>query len=215
MLQYKHMDNLEYLNQISARANQSNTPKNGGSLLDNKLLVFGLIGAVVIAIILFILMATSSPSEPIELSNLKNLYLRIDNLSSVSEKYKPSVKNSSLRSSGGSLNIILANSQKTFDSILSTKYGVEVSKLATSSELSEEFTNLSSSLEKARLNGILDRIYANEITYQISRILILESSTHEKTKNEELKSAIESSYDSLEKLKDDFSKFSETAIITL
>ncbi len=160
-------------------------------------------------------MATSSSPEPVELSNLKNLNLRVDNLSSVYETYKSTMKNSSLRSSASSLDIILANSKKTFSAILSSSYGVEVSDLIPSPELNTEFEEFSSALENARLNGIFDRIYANEITYQIYRILILESSIYETTENEDLKSAIESSYDSLEKLKDDFSKFSETAIITL
>ena len=211
------MDNLEYLNQISANTRPTKPQKDNPSPLNKNIIkfsLFGLIGIIIIAVIASVL-SNSSNSEPAELSNIESLYLRINNLSSVSETYKPNIKNSSLRASSSSLNVILTNSKNNFYSILSTFYGIDASKLTIPSNLSDEFSELSSSLENAQLNGLLDRIYANEMAYQISRILILESSTIERTESEEVKSAINSSYSSLEKLKNDFSKFSETAIIAL
>lgn len=209
------MDNLEYLNQISSRAPAPAAPART-SLLDNKLLRIVLGALLGIGLLLIILLAASGSgksSEPAELANLRELYLRTNNLTSVIGTYNKQIKNSSLRFAGSSLSVVLENSKNNFSSLLESDYGVKPSDLKPESfpALASAFSELSSSLETARLNGLLDRTYANEMAYEISVLLILENSILEKTSSETLVSALKNSSSSLETLSEDFSKYSESS----
>ena len=69
---------------------------------------------------------------------------------------------------------------------------------------------MESELFEAKINGILDRIYAHKMAYEVSMFLSEESDLMNLTKNEALKEALSSSYNSLENLYNSFNDFSET-----
>ena len=69
---------------------------------------------------------------------------------------------------------------------------------------------LATELFEAKINGILDRIYANKMAYEISIITTNESQLIKSTNDETLKDALNESYDSLETLYSKFNDFSET-----
>ncbi len=201
------MNSLEYLNSISRPAQATSAPS---ALLDQKPVkigLFALLGIVILAIIFMFLSSNSTPSGPAELGNLEVLYSRLTDLSSKVSTYNKQVKSPSLRSTGSSLSIILTNSTSNLSSLLLSDYGLEPEKIAPSAELTSEFETSLASLEKARLNGLLDRTYANELEYAVSVLLAVESSALDKTENESLKSVLESSTSSLENIESDLSDY--------
>lgn len=203
------MNNLEYLNQISAPAPSSVAKPSLFSSLNKKVLLI-IVGALVaLGAVLGALSYFSSRSSEIpELSSLNSLYLRLNALSETIEAYNDKVKSPALRSSGRSLAVILENDKSSLSSLLSSDYGEKVSSLKPDASLEKESKDLLASLEKARLNGLLDRTYASELAYEISVLLIYETSASEKSSSSSLKSFLASSSSSLTALKSDLEEFS-------
>ena len=203
------MNNLEYLNSISSPSSTAPAPPVS-SLFDQKPVRIGIIALIVLALFALIFMLfsnNSSPSEPPELGNLKNLYSRLLNLNSELSTYSKQVKSASLRSTGGSLSAIITNSTFSLSSLLTSDYGLNPEEITPSAELASEFESSHSSLEAARLNGLLDRAYANELEYSVSVILAIEGSILEKSENESIKSTLKDSASSLEIIKSDLSNY--------
>lgn len=203
------MNNLEYLNQISTPINPKSPDNSLLSKINKKLVLIILASLIVIGALLGALSYFSSRSSEIpELSPLNSLYLRFDALSKSIETYNDKIKSPALRSSGRSLAVILSNDKSSLSSLLASEYGEKVSSLKPDSALEQETEKYLAALEKARLNGLLDRNYASELAYEISVLLIYESSASEKTSNSKVKTFLESSSSSLEALKSDLEEFS-------
>ena len=69
---------------------------------------------------------------------------------------------------------------------------------------------LANELFEAKINGILDRIYAHKMAYEISLVTSREIQLYKSTNNENLKGILDTSYNSLSNLYDKFNDFSET-----
>lgn len=197
------MDNISYLNQISASAQ----PKKSDSLFsDKKIRIFLIVAAAIfIACILFAIINGIINRET---DYLPRLDLRTKNLSSVITTYNSQIKSSSLRAGGASLSSVLDNLSSTISFRLDPEKEVP-EKIAT--EESDIFSDMSLSLANAKINGLLDRAYAREITYGITILLSLETEVLETSKDDSLKSSISSSIDSLNNILPTFSDFSETS----
>ena len=142
-----------------------------------------------------------------------NLKLHLDNTADVISTYQKSVKSSVLRSSSASLYSVLSNTSRELSDYLTQTYssykaGSEKKELKNAAELQKN--ELDSDLFEAKINGILDRIYAHKMAYEISLFMTEESSIYNSTGSDTLKGILETSYDSLEKLYDAFNEFSET-----
>lgn len=195
------MDNFEYLNQIS-QANRpvkhslksSNNPKTG---LIVKLSVAGVV-------LFFLLMAIGSM-----LSNLshksndlvKQIYTRSTNLNSVLTTYNRDLKSSQLCAIGTSLSTILTNASNQLATYL-TKDGKDKDALTldekTAASESALIEDLNFSLTNAKLNGILDRYYDNQIGLQVSLLLSQTSELLARTKDSNLVTIISNFHSSLE-----------------
>ena len=152
---------------------------------------------------------SSSSSEPTVVSELSRLYYRSDALEKTLTTYTPSVKSSSLRSSAASLSTILAELKSTSNTHF-TATGAKLEDYPLTTADSSLITATDAALEKARLNGILDRTFASEIYYQIRYLIIIEDSTLAKSRDTTLNTFLTSSKSSLERLRDTFSSFSES-----
>lgn len=196
------MDNFAYLNQISKSAHAKSTPtKKSGGLLSKfsigKIALIGIVG-------FFLLMALggllgSINNKPKELS--KQIYLRSTNLSSVLTTYNPSVKSSRLRSISVSLITVLNHTSSQLSAYIGgEKYKEEdlLPKKKTAESETALTEELELSLNNAKLNGILDRIYENQLTLQVSLLLSLTSQLLARTKDESLISILSPFYYSLE-----------------
>ena len=200
------MKDLEYLNQISAKPAPVKT-----TLFDKKTkLILIIAGAILFfAVILMAVAGSSSSSEPTAVSELSRLYYRSDALEKTLNTYTPSVKSSSLRSSAASISTILAELKSTSKTHF-TSTGAKLEDYPLTTADSSLITATDSALEKARLNGILDRTFASEIYYQIRFLIIIEDSTLAKSRDTTLNTFLTSSKSSLERLRDTFSSFSES-----
>ena len=203
------MEGQEYLNQISA----SNRPtkKSMPKFLSSKLFIFGA-AALTLAIAIMIVGSILGSGKTSEKDSTYALKLHLDNTATVIKSYQSSVKSSTLRSNSASLYSILTNTSRDLDNYLTEKYSFK--EKDADKKISEQATlekdGLESELFNAKINGILDRIYAHKITYEISTLMNEESNLFKKSGNESLKNILNTSYQSLENLYKSFSEYSET-----
>ena len=203
------MDRQEYLNQISVANRPVKEPKSG--IFASKFFWVGIIGLVAF-IVIMILGAIISGTKGNEKERIFSLILHLDNTSAVIEQYQSSVKSSDLRSYSASLKGILSNTSKELTTYAEEKYDFKVKNV--DSKISEEETlskdGLENELFEAKINGVLDRIYAHKMAYEISLITNRESQIFKSSGNENLKNILETSYNSLNNLYDEFNDFTET-----
>lgn len=203
------MDGREYLNQIAA----ANRPvgKTSGNIMSSKFFKFGLIavGALVLIIILGTILGGGKGGEK---NQSIELYLHIKNTNEMVQKYQPNIKSSELRSNSASLSVILTDVYKKIESYLTEKYDFKEKdikgKVADEAESKKE--ELDEELFEAKINGTLDRVFAYDIAYEISMLMSEETKLLKSAKDETLKEALTSNYNSLENLYSKFNDFSET-----
>lgn len=203
------MDGQEYLNQISA----ANRPvkKSSGGILGSKIFWAGAIGAVALVIIIIIgsILSSGKGGE----KNLSYaLKLHLDNTASVIQEYQSDVKSSDLRSSSASLYSIISSTSGELTKYITEKYNFREQDV--DKNIVEEATLVKDGLEAdlfdAKINGVLDRIYAHKMAYEISLIKTEEAKLINSTSSDELKEVLISSYNSLDNLYGNFNNFSET-----
>lgn len=179
--------------------------------LSSKLFIFGA-AALILAIAIMIVGSILSSGKTSEKDSTYALKLHLDNTAAVIKSYQSSVKSSTLRSNSASLYSILTNTSRDLDNYLTEKYSFK--EKDADKKISEQATlekdGLESELFNAKINGILDRIYAHKITYEISTLMNEESNLFKKSGNESLKNILNTSYQSLENLYKSFSEYSET-----
>ncbi len=204
------MDRQEYLNEISASARPI-TPKRGNKILSSKFFWVGFIGIVafiVIAIIGGIIGNSSTGSK----DQLFSLILHLDNTVEIIQEYQSSIKSSDLRSYSASLGNILSSSATDLTNYATEKYNFKAKDVKKS--ISEEETTakdaLYDELFNAKINGYLDRVYAQKFAYEISIIGTRESQLIKATSNSTLQEILTKSYNSLSNLYDNFNNFSES-----
>ena len=203
------MNDMAYLQQISVGTNPSPAPSPLFSGKAFKLL--GLFAGIALFLILLLtLVSALTPKETSLDTELSRIYLRASSLNEMVTSYNSSVKSSSLRASGASLSVLLTELSTSSASSLDTLYGLKSDKLSLSAEDSALLDKSTTALESARLNGILDRAFASEMSYQISHLLILEDLALSKSSDPAVSSYLESSRSSLTTLQSSFSNFSET-----
>ena len=170
-----------------------------------KVVVGGILAFIVIMIIGSVITGgkTSLKKQTISLK------LHVENTMNVVSEYQTNLKSSDLRSSSASLSGILSNTNRKLAEYIEGKYSDKDSK-----DLEEEATahkdELENDLFEAKINGILDRIFAHKMALEVSLIITEETSIYDASKDENLKSILESSYNSLNNLYNNFNDFSET-----
>ena len=200
------MDGQDYLNQISA----SVRPEKKSKMSFMNSTIFKVIaGAVVAFIVIVIVGAIISGGKAGARDQAISLKLNIDSTLSVISKFQPSVKSSDLRSSSASLYSVLSNTNRELTSFITEQYDYNAKnddkKFADDVDLERD--GLESALFEAKINGVLDQVYANKMAYVISLISTKETSLYNATSNKELQSLLTTSYSSLKNLYDKFSDF--------
>lgn len=198
------MDNYSYLQKISVKPPKTATP------LFSKKIIIPLIAVAVISI-LIIIFGLIFGRTPKSLDSTLRLNARTTNLIKTLDTYNKNLKSSDLRAMGSSLKTILQSTSAPLASSVKDDFG-KVNKSTSESIASEEtdyITNVNTTLENARLNAILDRTYVNEIGYQIAMLRALEQECYDTTKNDALKSSLESSMSSLNNLYEQFANFTD------
>ena len=203
------MDRQEYLNQISATNQPTKSPKSG--IFASKFFWVGVIGVAAFILIMIIGSALGGGGTSAK-DKLYALILHINNTSELIGEYQSNVKSSELRSHSASLSSILANTNKGLNDYATSKYNFKEKDIP--KKITEEETTakdeLQSELFEAKINGILDRVYAHKMASEISLITTRESQLLKSANNDDLKEALTTSYNSLNNLYSKFNDFSET-----
>lgn len=210
------MENQDYLDQISAKSKpvkaSTGTPKfDIGGILRSKYFLISAIGIVALILILIIGAALGGNKKDPNTDIVKLKY-HLSSTTGIIEQYQPRVKSTILRSHSASLKSILSSTSSDVDMYLATIVHYEPSKedetiVAEANAAKDELNN---ELFEAKINGILDRVYAHKMAYEISLFINEESSIETTTKDEALKAILAPSRTSLENLYNNFKDFSET-----
>ncbi len=205
------MDGQQYLDQIS----KTNLPKRATvgkkKFWQNKFFIISMIGVVGVLIIVLIgaIIKANTVSEK---SLVEKLNLHLTGTISAIDEYQNYIKSSDLRSSSASLKGILSDTNSSVSSYAAEKYNLKNTNnydKALRETAETDSAELKNDLFEAKINGILDRIYAHKMAYEISVIKSEESRIYDITNSSSLKEALDTSYKSLENLYSSFSDFSE------
>lgn len=195
------MDNLEYLNKISQsnrpvkRTMRQGNPKTG---LIIKLSTAGVV-------LFFLLMALGSMlgnlgAKSKELT--KQVYIRTTNLNSVVTTYNRNLKSSRLRAIGSSLTSVLTNASNQLSAYLVGNGKDKNALVPSDTKVTESeailIQELNNSLNNAKLNGVLDRYYDNQVGLQVSLLMAQVSELLARTKDLELTTILTNFHSSLE-----------------
>ena len=202
------MEGQEYLNQISAKSKPAK--KSGSGILSSKFFIVGIIGVALLLIVVILGVILGGKDGEKELSI--KLKLHLTNTSEIIQTYQPNVRSSDLRSSSASLYGILTNIDRDLTNYLVEKYkfkekNVDKKILEAATAAKDE---LDLELFEAKINGILDRIFAHKMAYEISVLISEENRVMGAVKNDDLKESLRTSVQSLENLYGKFNDFSET-----
>lgn len=207
------MDSQDYLDQISRTARPVKQNKGGISgILSSKWFKWGL-GALVLLIVIIIFGSMLGNKESIE-EKCTNLKLRLDGTSEAITEYQGSIKSSLLRSLSASLKGVFTNTSAGLNTYMAEKYGYEAGRekdaVKEAAELQRD--ELMNELFEAKINGLLDRVFAHKMALEIYSVMSDEAGIVNDSSDDALKSTLTTSYDSLNNLYNEFNDFSETKV---
>lgn len=209
------MNNKDYLNKIASETRPLTKPAPGffGSKLNlsmKQLKIFG-IAATAIFLIMIIAMIATSGNKNSERDYVDQAYIRASNLEKVISEYNKKLKSSDLRSIAMSLKSVLSENSFILATSLTEDFGAKgVGEPEKKSILEDEeahLAELDDTLEAGRLNGLLDRVFSREFTYQTSMLISLEENILTRTKKDNLKSKLTTSISNLEQARDRLDAF--------
>ena len=204
------MDNQEYLNQISMKPEAAQPNKKGiGGLLSSKITWF-LVGAVGLFIVFAVIGAVLGANKGYAKEDTIWLQLHLSSVAEVISDYQPLVKSSDLRSNSASLSTVISDTNGKITNYLTEKYSYKVgSDKDLAEQMKTEQDALSQELFEAKITGVLDRMYAHKMAYEISKFMTEETKIYNETGDDTLKEILDGSYNSLENLYNNFNDFSE------
>ena len=204
------MDNQEYLNQISMKPEAAQPNKKGiGGLLSSKITWF-LVGAVGLFIVFAVIGAVLGANKGHAKEDTIWLQLHLSSVADVISDYQPLVKSSDLRSNSASLSTVISDTNGKITNYLTEKYSYKVgSDKDLAEQMKTEQDALSQELFEAKITGVLDRMYAHKMAYEISKFMTEETKIYNETGDDTLKEILDGSYNSLENLYNNFNDFSE------
>ena len=211
------MENQEYLNQISAKSKPVK-PANGASkfdissILHSKYFLIGAIGIVALILIMIVGALLGGGEKKNPATDVLKFKYHLSSTTEIIDTYQPRIKSSILRSYNASLKNVISSITSDVDNYLTNVIHYEPSKddetiIAEANVAKDE---LSKELLEAKINGILDRVYAHKMAYEITLLINEESSLEKTTKDDALKAILAPSKTSLENLYNNFNDFSET-----
>ena len=179
------MNNLEYLNQISKTSRPvKNSGNNQGFGTIIKIAVIGVVAFIILFIVGAIISSKSNSASTLG----PQIYIRTTNLEKTINTYNKSLPvilgspEWSSNSKASSLSLTAATNQ--LDPFF--KSSASKDKNLTQSE-TEYQANLDGTLTNAKLNGMLDRAYANQMQLQTSLLLSMLEQAINHTRDENLK----------------------------
>lgn len=174
------MNNLEYLNEIS----KSNRPIKVAHKGPNPQTVLKIVIGCLVAFALIILVSIATNTGPKATDFAKQIYLRNTNLSNLLRDYNSYLKNSNLRAIGSSFMSAFSDANNKISGYLATHNISSTPNNDTANSEAILAENLNTTLTNAKLNGILDRIYLNQMQLQTSLLISLTAQAMDRAKND-------------------------------
>lgn len=189
---------IDYLNQIATPPKQTTgfSRKQFAIIGGAFLLVFGIVA----------LFAIINGSRPDLTTQSQQLVAKVAALQEVAKNAQKNIKSRSLSSANSGLTVQLTSAQASLTETFSG-LGVNVTKPGEKVLAAVSTKELSSRLDDARLNAIFDRVYAREMSHELSTTLISLKSIYETASNPEVKKKLEETYNNLEPLQKQLAEF--------
>lgn len=201
------MNGQEYLNRISKETAPVKKPKK--NIFQSKFFVVGAVGVILLVLIMIVGAILSSGGD--DQSRTFALKLHLSGTMEVMGNYQTKVKSSDLRSNGSSFYSVLSTTDTNLTNYITEKYDYSEKKVdkKLQSEADAEREELDNTLFEAKINGILDRIYAHKMAFEVSKFMSEAEKIARTTKNETLKELMNSLYGNLMPLYERFDEFSQ------
>lgn len=205
------MDSQDYLDQISRSARPVKPKKGGiGGILKSKWFKWGMaaLAALIVMIIFGALMGGKVTLE----ERCTDLKLHLDGTIEAIDEYQSSVKSSLLRSLSASLKGVFTNTSSQLETYMVEAYGWDDRDVKDDVEEAANMTRdeLMNELFEAKINGLLDRVFAHKMALEIFSVMGDEAGLAKDSDDAAFKSLLSTSYDSLNNLYTQFNDFSET-----
>jgi hypothetical protein len=202
------MNQQEYLSQISNNVRPPKAPKP--SFFSSAIFKWGLIVvAAIVGIAIFGAVISGNKNSLKDMAIA--LKLHTDGTMAEVKNFQPYIKNSSLRANAASLNSVLSNFDSSLVDYMSAKYsyenGSEAKKAKTKAETAQQA--LHDELFEAKINGMLDDIFAHKMAYEISLFQAEMVAIDKATSDNNLREILGSPYESLGNLYELLNNFSE------
>lgn len=192
---------IDYLNQIST------APKK--QLIDKKM-IFIIIVAVSAVILLLVTVLSVGRGESSNYVKLQTLSARINTLGIVTNDAKKNIKGSALNTTNTSLNLFLTDASRDIENPLA-KAGGGKAKIEKNIETKYNGEELKQTLEDARLNGVYDRTYIREISYELETLSALMSTIYKSTNSKSLKEFLETTDSNLLTIRNQLDEFNDSS----
>jgi hypothetical protein len=196
----EHQYAIDYLDSIS-----SVPPSRQSNSVSDKLffaiLGGGLLLALLVGSIFMFMGGESSPAD-----DLSKISAKLQSLQTISDTTQKSLVSNNLRGINSTLSLTLTNTSGDIAPILSAN-GIDPKKLNQKFTSAEKTNEILKGLDDARLNAVLDRTYAREMTYQLETFILLLNQIDTKTKSQSIKEFVSSTRDKITPIKDRFANF--------
>lgn len=193
---------IDYLNQIAPQPQR----RPGGQKWLIIGLILGVLAVVVIALTAFANMS-GGPSR-----DLERLSARLTSLQTITDAAQPNITHGELRSSNSNLSIFLSNTNRDIVEPLENN-GINPKKLDKALIESESYTDMVSTLEDARLNGVYDSVYVREMGLRLAELNALMGRIHSTTRSQSMKEFLVTSDTSLEAIRTQLKTIGESSTL--
>ena len=199
-----------YLDKI-AQDNRGAAKVESGLPVDPKMLlkIVGIFFGVLFLLLGIMAIGKSLNRDTIQERDLVDqIDYRVKNLHGTIEKYRGDVKSPTLRANLVTLQGIFAKMSTDLEAVLMDgNFSGEPSAEVVAGE-EEHIAEVEAKFEKARINGMLDRTVARQITLEIALILAMEDECLSRTEDENLVMVLDDSRKNLEDLYGQFEQYS-------
>lgn len=189
---------IDYLNQIAPEQS-----KRGPS---NKLFFLVLGGGLILAIVVFVMMLGGGGTAPT--TRLETLSARLTTLQSISQTASANITDNQLEATNSNLNLALTNANRAITTPLANNH-IDPNNLPKNIVTQENGSQLTATLQDAKLNAVYDRTYAREMHLQVSTVLILMSEIYDGTNSKSLRQFLTTTTADLKPINDQLASFKD------
>ncbi len=173
----------------------------------NPIVLWGLIGGLLLLAIITVI-GISSITGGKSTSSLTSVAATLDRLKTVTTDAQENIQNSDLRTLNSSLDLSLTNVNRDLSEPLKAqKINLKDKKNSTIHDVTDEFDELDTRLEDARLNAVFDRTYAREMAYTLKKLRSDMTTLSKRSSSKDIKEALQTANENLGPLVEGFSEF--------